>query len=486
MARSAAKAGVVSGCALFPSADERRDTDDRLTRMLAASGWRTAQGSVTPSFDRDAFTSELAGFDFAGPLPLAELLDWAVAQMEHGVTHVTHPRYFGLFNPAPSFPAQCADRIAAAFNPQLASAATSPAAIAIEAHVTRAVARRAGLGEEAEGHFTSGGSEANETALICALSKAEPGFAARGSRAFAGPPVFYASRDSHLAWIKIAHKTGIGRSAVHMVATDGTGRMDQCALRDAIAADVRAGAVPVMVVATAGTTNAGAVDPLTACGEIAHDAGLWYHVDAAWGGALVASERLRVLLAGIEAADSVTIDAHKWFATTMGCGMFLTAHPQSAAAAFSISANFMPARGEVCDPYATTAQWSRRFLGLRLFLSLGAVGWAGYAAHVERAVALARSLADGLGVRGWRVANDPALAVVCVEPPPGSPPVREIVQRLLASGIAWMSAARFEGRDIVRAAVTHGETSLAHVEVAVAALEEARLECLRSGSRRLS
>ena len=88
--------------------------------------------------------------------------------------------------------------------------------------------------------------------------------------------------------------------------------------------DRRRGCVPVMIAATAGTTNAGMIDPLPACAEIARSAGLWFHVDAAWGGALIASDRLRGALDGIEQATSVTIDAHKWFATTMGCGMFIT------------------------------------------------------------------------------------------------------------------------------------------------------------------
>ena len=147
--------------------------------------------------------------------------------MEHGLVHVTHPRYFGLFNPAPTFPAQCADRIAGAFNPQLATSTTSPVAVEIEAHVIRSVARRAGFPPEAGGHFTSGGSEANYTALLCALTRATPEFATKGARAFDGPPVFYVSQESHLAWLKIAHQAGIGRSAVRLVATDGLGRMDQ-------------------------------------------------------------------------------------------------------------------------------------------------------------------------------------------------------------------------------------------------------------------
>jgi glutamate/tyrosine decarboxylase-like PLP-dependent enzyme len=308
--------------------------------------------------------------------------------MEHGIVHMTHPRYFGLFNPAPSFPAECADRIVGAFNPQLATWTTAPAAVEIEAHIVKAVAQRAGLPPEAVGHCTSGGSEANRTALLCALTRAQSRFSTDGARAFSGPPLFYISKDSHLAWLKIAHETGIGRAAVRLVATDGSGRLDVNALTAAISADKAQNCVPVMIVATAGTTNAGMIDPLGPCAQAARQAGLWYHVDAAWGGALIASESLRGALQGIEQADSITIDAHKWFATTMGCGMFMTRHAAMLSSVFHVSTTFMPSNIINLDPYVTTAQWSRRFLGLRLFLSLAAAGWHGYGEHVQRSIEL--------------------------------------------------------------------------------------------------
>src|SRR5262249_44771664 len=150
--------------------------------------------------------------------------------------------------------------------------------------------------------------------------------------------------------------------------------------------DRATGAIPVMVVATAGTTGGGMIDPLAACADIAASQGLWYHVDAAWGGAAIASDRLRGLLAGIERADSITIDAHKWFATTMGCAMFITTRGPILSEAFHASTSFMPSSVSDLDPYLNSIQWSRRFLGLRLFLSLAAAGWAGYAEHVERSV----------------------------------------------------------------------------------------------------
>jgi glutamate/tyrosine decarboxylase-like PLP-dependent enzyme len=459
---------------LFPDRHERERLNDWLTHELLRLEERIVAGPVNPTLDIDSLKRELSGFDFGEPRDIDELLAWTIDKMEHGVVHLTHPRYFGLFNPAPVFPSECADRIVSTVNPQLASSATSPAAVAIEAHLIGAVARRAGLPAHSTGHFTSGGSEANCTALLCALTHMASGFAQHGTRAFSGPPMFYASSECHIAWLKIAHQVGMGRAALRQVATDGRGRMDAGALIAAISEDREQGRVPVMVVSTAGTTGAGAIDPMQACAEIAQDQGLWHHVDAAWGGGVIASDRLRGLLRGIERADSVTIDAHKWFATSMGCGMIITRHRKLLASVFQVSTTFMPSNVAGVDPYVNTAQWSRRFLGLRLFLSLAAVGWAGYAAHIERSVALMVSLKDRLTELGWTVANDPLLAVLCLEPPSGSRSVREIVRRVVASGRAWVAPTRFEGRDVVRICATHGESSDADIDQLVSALETAR------------
>jgi len=456
--------------ALFPPWPERRRIDDYLTRELAEAQTRVVAGSATPTIDMDAFRRELAAFDFATPRPLPELLDWSIGMLEHGVVHLTHPRYFGLFNPSPSFPAQCADRIAGSFNPQVASSATSPAAVALEAHVIRMVAQRAGFPATSAGHFTSGGSEANYAALLCALTRAHPRFATDGARAFAGQPVLYASKECHRSWVKIAHQAGIGRSAARLVATDGAGRMAPGALGAAIAEDLESGCVPVLIVASAGTTNAGMIDPLPECAELARRHGLWYHVDAAWGGAMIASERLRGVLGGLERADSATIDAHKWFATTMGCGMFLAREAGTLSSVFQVSASYMPSHEISVDPYMNSAQWSRRFLGLRLFLSLAAAGWSGHAAHIERAVAQAARIREGLEARGWSIINDSPLAVLAAVPPPALGTVRTIVERVLQSGRAWVSLARFEERDVVRICVTHGETSEEDLSVLIEAL----------------
>jgi glutamate/tyrosine decarboxylase-like PLP-dependent enzyme len=458
---------------LFPSTEVRLEWEHQLTNELLKARSRVAAGSVTPVLDFAAFRHELSAFDFAAPRPLSDVLDWTNAQLERGIVHVTHPRYFGLFNPNPTFPAQCADRIAGAFNPQLASSKTSPVPVEIEAHTIRAFAHRAGLAPDAAGHFTSGGTEANFTALVCALTKANRRFAAQGARAFEGPPVFYVSRESHLAWIKIAVETGIGRDAVRLVGTDGTGRMDPASLRKAVEADRANGCVPVMIAATAGTTGAGMIDPLEACAAAARDHGLWYHADAAWGGALLVCDRLRGTLAGIELADSITVDAHKWLATTMGCGMFLTRHAAVLSEAFDVSTSYMPSHLPMRDPYVTSAQWSRRFMGLRLFLSLAAAGWAGYAQHIERAIALTTYAKGRMTQRGWKIVNDSPLAVLSIVAPREDVPAEAIVERVITSGQAWVSVASYEGNKVIRTCVTNGETAKEDVDALVLALDSA-------------
>ena len=307
--------------------------------------------------------------------------------------------------------------------------------------------------------------------MLCALTRAHPRFASDGARAFPGQPVFYVSRECHGSWVKIAHQAGIGRSAARLVATDGRGRLSVSALEEAIAADRAAGCVPFLLVASAGTSNAGMLDPLEACADFAARHQLWYHVDAAWGGAMIASGRLRGVLKGLERADSATIDAHKWFATTMGCGMFLVRDPAALTAAFQVSASYMPSHEASLDPYMNTVQWSRRFLGLRLFLSLAAAGWAGHAAHIERAVAQTVWIRSELERRGWSIVNDSPFALLNVLPPAALGDPKTVVGRVLASGRAWVSLARFEGRDVIRICVTHGETSDADLAILIATLD---------------
>lgn len=137
---------------------------------------------------------------------------------------------------------------------------------------------------------------------------------------------------------------------------------------------------------TAGTTGAGVIDPLPELAQTAREEGLWFHVDAAWGGAAVLSARLARATNGIHLADSITFDAHKWLSVSMGAGMFIIRHRDALNGTFATQTAYMPREGErlpTTDPFTHSIQWSRRFIGLKIFLSLAAAGWDGYARVLE-------------------------------------------------------------------------------------------------------
>ncbi|HEY0011755.1 MAG TPA: aminotransferase class V-fold PLP-dependent enzyme [Allosphingosinicella sp.] len=455
---------------LMPRAEERLAHLDRAARLASGFLDHVPEQPIGPASSRDERERWLGGFDFRTPVPLERLLPEVADQLARGTLLSQHPRCFGLFNPTPAFPGIIADLLTAAVNPQLAVSSHAPAAVEIEAHTIAAVAARIGW-PGGTGHFTSGGAEANAAAALLALTAANPAFAERGVSAFERAPVIYASAESHFAWFKIAHQLGIGRRAIRLVPTDGSGRMDPDALSIMIQSD-RAATTPAMIAATAGTTNAGMIDPLEDIAGIAAAHGVWLHVDAAWAGALIASRSGRAALAGMERADSATIDAHKWFSVPMGAGMFLTRHPGAAGEAFRVDASYMPPGDGMPDPYVHSAQWSRRFMGLKLFMTLAALGWDGYGAMVDQTLELAARLAQRLESRGWRIENQSPAAVLCFNAPEVEP--ERIVGRLQASQRVWVSLARFEGRAVVRACPTSFRSGEEDIDVLVDELEDAR------------
>jgi aromatic-L-amino-acid decarboxylase len=232
--------------------------------------------------------------------------------------HVTHPRYFGLFNPSVTLASVVADTMVAMYNPQLANWRTSPAANEMERHTLAWLSEKFGLPQKSIATFTSGGMEANLSAVVVALTRKFPTYGEHGLRQLAGQPTIYLTEEAHHGFNKIAHLTGLGRHGLRLIATDERFRMDIADLRRRVAEDLRNGFLPLMVVGTAGTTAAGAIDPLSEIARFCSESSLWFHVDAAWGGAAILSPSLKHHLHGIEAADSITCDAHKWFSVPMG------------------------------------------------------------------------------------------------------------------------------------------------------------------------
>jgi glutamate/tyrosine decarboxylase-like PLP-dependent enzyme len=419
-----------------------------------------AEGPITARVAPGEIRTHLQSrFDFVQPMDLEDAIVAVEEMMSEWQVHVTHPRYFGLFNPSVTFASTVADSLVAMYNPQLASWRTSPAANEIEKFTLDWLARKFGLPAQAIGNFTNGGAEANLSAVIVALTRAFPGYGDFGARSLHAAPAIYLTTEAHHSFAKIAHMTGIGRNALRKVATDHNLRMDLEDLAGKIEEDRAHGFEPFLVVGTAGTTAAGAIDPLPELGELCKAQGLWFHVDAAWGGAAILAPSLRNCLRGIEHADSITCDAHKWFSVPMGCGMFFCRHPESVLEAFRAEAAYMPgkANGAALDPYTSTVQWSRRFIGLKLFLSLVTHGESGYAEMIEHQAGMGKLLKKLLSDTGWNVVNETPLPLICFR--------REglNVSRLLASlydhQIAWMSEARIGGEPAIRACITSFRTT---------------------------
>ena len=462
--------------ARWPARERRLAVQQELSARLADAIDALQSGPVDPQPDAEALRASLERFDFREPMGLLDASQDVIDLLQHGTVHLMHPAYFGLYNPSVTFPSILADQIAAHFNPCLSVRSHAPAAVEIERHVVGAVGGLAGWRpDETAGHFTTGGAEANNTAALMALTAACPDYAERGARAFAGRARLYVSAESHHAWFKIAHQTGIGREAVRMAPTDGTGKLDPQALERIIQADRAEGDVPVFIGATAGTTNAGMIDPLEDCFAISRAHGAWFHVDAAWGGAGLVSPACAESLRGIEKADSITLDAHKWFAVPMGAGMFLCRDNALLGETFRVAANYMPqSTADGVDPYTHSLQWSRRFMGLKLFLSLACMGWPGYREHVEQSLRLAEALKARLAENGWRVVNDSPLAVVCFVDGRGQAEPEKTVDDVVRAGRTWLSAAVYEGRSVLRACPVSHFTGEEHIAVLVDELNRSR------------
>ena len=289
----------------------------------------------------------------------------------------------------------------------------------MERHLVRAFGGRFGYDvASTDGCFCSGGAEANHTALLTALASSFPEFGQRGARALRGNPVFYISAEAHHSFLKAARISGMGADSVRQIPVDASLKIRLDLLNAQIAQDRSDGFLPFLVVGTAGTTSAGVIEPLEEIAEIAAREGLWFHADAAWGGAVALVEELRPLLAGIERADSITFDAHKWLSVPMGAGMYLTRHREALDRAFRTETAYMPreAKGlDVTDPHLHTIQWSRRFTGLKVFLALMVAGWDGYADAIRHQTSMGALLRNELRAAGWTIVNSTPLPVVCFD-----------------------------------------------------------------------
>lgn len=323
------------------------------------------------------------------------------------------PRYLAHLNCPVVIPALVAEVLVSSVNSSLDTWDQSAGGTHIERRLIDWTAARIGLGDDADGVFTSGGTQSNLQALLVARGQAYP----------AGSFRIFASRDSHFSVQKSANVLGLGADAVVTIPTDSRRRMDAVALDRAIWDARASGHIPMAVVATAGTTDYGSIDPLGDIAEVCAQHGVWMHVDAAYGGGLLASTRHRHLLDGIERADSVTVDFHKTFFQPVSSSAVLFRRREVLRHVTYHADYLNPRTSAQPNQVDKSLQTTRRFDALKLWLTLRTMGADAIGDYVDAVIDLAQS--------GYElIDDDPDLEVVT------APTLSTLVFRFRPTGLS--------------------------------------------------
>lgn len=401
--------------------------------------------------------------------PLDELLDPLFEKWIPRSFNTAGPGYLAFIPGGGIFPAGLADLIADATNRYTGVWRAAPALVQLEANVLDWFRDWMGFPPTTRGLFTTGGSMSIFNAIVCARERQ------LGSEIRSG--VLYTSTQAHASVVKSAKLAGILPDRVRTISVDEHFRMRVDALGEAIDADRSAGLRPFMVVSTAGTTNTGAVDPLDAIADRCADAGLWHHVDGAYGAFFRLVEPLRGLLAGVARADSLTLDPHKGLFLPYGTGALLVRDGSILRAVHGVNAGYLPPAAdlEFYDPAQHGPELSRGFPGLRVWLTIKTFGAARIRAAIAEKRALAIQAAQQLArVQGIAMVAPPQLSLFAfhVESPGASPAAqdeatRRLLERVNARGQVMLTGCTVNERFLARVCVLSFRTRRQNVETAV-------------------
>jgi aromatic-L-amino-acid/L-tryptophan decarboxylase len=392
-----------------------------------------------------------------------------------------HPRFFGYVASPATAPGAFADLICSALNANVTSWRSGPAATEVEQLVVQWLGTMVGFGANAHGLLTSGGSLANLTAILIAHRTNANGNVARaGLWNTSRRMTIYASDQIHMSIPKAADILGIGRDQVRLVPTDDRFRMNIAALRQTIEADLKNELQPFCVVGSSGTVNTGAIDPLAEIAEVAREYGLWFHVDGAYGALAALDQRKRPLFAGIERADSLSLDAHKWLYTPIDAGCLLFRDEAAARNAFAANeADYIKIHEEADEE--SFAFWdygvelSRRFRALKIWMTLRYYG----TRKIAEAISADNSLAEYLAQRvveadDFELLAPVELSICCFRyvPMEAAPEtdrqLDELNTRIMHSvqrgGEAYLSNATVNGKFALRACITNFRTTEADID----------------------
>lgn len=403
--------------------------------------------------------------------------------------HNGHPRFFG-YVASPSTPIGAyADLIASALNANITCWRSGPAGTELEQLVVRWLGSLIDYDIDAKGLLTSGGSMANMIALLVASRRKLGTDAARKGLWNSGAPlIVYASEEAHMSIAKAADILGLGRDQVHVVDCDDQQRMRVDSLRQHIETDLRDGLRPCCVVASAGTVNTGVVDPLETIASVAAEFDLWFHVDGAYGAPGVLDERKKHLFRGLERADSVSLDPHKWLYVPVDAGCLLFRDQNPVKATFSTDdADYIKVHGHSDDE--AFAYWdygvelSRRFRALKVWLTLRYYGVRRIAEAVSNDIALAAYLGELVfGAEDFALLAPVELSICCFRYIPAGwktsdPRLDQLNERIMSrvqtSGRAYLSNATVNGHFALRACITNFRTTRSDIELTIQAIRDA-------------
>jgi glutamate/tyrosine decarboxylase-like PLP-dependent enzyme len=467
------------------SPERARDLADRVADLWTELLERLPELPVSPPDPVPAVVAPAVALPVPeDPMPLDALVaHLRTLAFDHSV-QLGHPAFLAYICGAGTVPGAATELLAAGLNPCLGGYRLGPGAAEIELHLTRWLAARFGLPDGAGGLVTTGGAMANFIGLKCARDD-RMGIDVRehGVRGL-DPVAIYASEEAHVVIRRAADMLGLGAGAVRPVALDGEQRMRVDALRDAIARDRAAGVRPLAVVASAGTTTTGSIDPLPALADVAAEHGAWFHVDAAYGGAAVLSDELRPLLAGIERADSLAVDPHKWMYTAQSAGCALLRDFGHLSRSFHAEASYVwldDAARHGVDFAMHGPQFSRGFAALKVWVSLLAHGREAYGRRIAHDHALARYLGELVTEHpDFELSCPPRLSICCFRFRPrgwagSEEELDRVNERLMtaihADGRVLCSNAVIDGRFGLRACIVNFRTEATDLErlLAVAA-----------------
>ncbi|MBM3855644.1 MAG: aminotransferase class V-fold PLP-dependent enzyme [Verrucomicrobia bacterium] len=394
-----------------------------------------------------------------------------------GLTHWQHPAFFGYFPANSELSSVLGDTLSSGLGVIGLAWQSSPALTELEEVVTDWVRQMVGLSPAWSGVIQDTASSATLVALLCARERAS-GFAlARGGLQDGGRRLaIYYSEQAHSSVEKAALLAGFGRENLRAIATDEQRALRPEALAAAIAADRAREIAPCAIVATTGTTTSTAFDPLEAIAALAREAGCWLHVDAAMAGAAMILPECRRLWQGVEAADSIVLNAHKWLGAVFDCSLYFVRDPAQLVRVMSTNPSYL--QSGVDAQVRNLRDWGiplgRRFRALKLWCLIREQGVEGLAARLRRDLANAQWFATEVraaGAAGWRVLAPVPLQTVCVrhEPPGRDGAALDChtlawVEQINASGAAYLTPAQLDGRWMARVSIGGLQTERTHVE----------------------